>query len=254
MPDSVKKLYRESSIKKVSEVIREISGINDRLSHLEQPDAIRALSSIKNPSFTVGPAAGGIHDYTENVASDQVIPTWAPGETGDVTQSTGPLFSNVMYNLFKSEKNLNIIFSVKEYGSFFMWTIFVQPYIFTYAGNNIVKIYDTSYNPKQIASTFTYQPNDKCKIFIDTYNLKLYVYVNDVQVAELTIPDENTKYGNYYHEYDAMYNNTYWGNSVRFDPIFPSMQLNVHQTGSATNGRGCTINYFRIMLEDWDNA
>lgn len=47
------KLYEESSVKRVSQVIRSITGTNQKYSHMQQPDAIRALRTKLHPLFRI---------------------------------------------------------------------------------------------------------------------------------------------------------------------------------------------------------
>lgn len=215
-------LYEESSVRKVSQAIRTISGVTRKFSHKQQPDAIRDIvGKVFSPTFTIGKAAGGIGFWG---SSGGFRYTLQPGDG-----SNGPILTNFLYTLRNNEKNAKIIFSIKRIPN-------VEDYAFAvHIGNIDIRCRNDAAVITVGQYSTTYNDGDECSIFIDSNNMTVSIFINEnTFVEDLPITDT---YFNHASSLDTSRN-------IAF--LFPCSD------GPGLQYKCCDLNYFRITMEDWE--
>lgn len=197
----------------------------------------------KKPLFTIGSAAGGVHELARHI-------TWRPGNYSPNRQYTGPFISNMLYNLMNSGQNLNILFNVQQYdgNTPLYWCVFIYPYVIE-CTETTVKV--NEYDDTTTVATFTYNNEDDARFYIDSQYKVLKIYINDIKITEFELPDAAFEYAKEYSiSYPAELG--FYGQCVRFDLIFPSKvsQINLSYSDPETY-HGCKINHFSLEAEDW---
>lgn len=245
-------LYEESSIRRISQAIRAINGSKNKYSHRQQPDAIRSLKNDLFPTFMFGPAGlnSGCEDWNSYWGSS----------AGRMT------FPNILYNAHNNEQNVVIIGS-------FDFTLYnnvnFMNFIFQFFGNGsqsypdspsiIIQCYTKKdetigdnvsvkwSNSNSNLFTFQYDPGDELKLIIDTNNNILYVYVNDLLIGNVNF-SQNTYVYNIVERYaqDELYSPMSGQFQISAGP------LSNNGTDQTNTHRRSKINYFRIVLEDWE--
>jgi len=218
-------LYEESSVRRVSQAIRVITGTTQKFSHVTQPEAIRNLRNNFFPTFSLGKAAGGIGFWNTDQSIHYNL------QSGD--GSNGPIFTNFLYSLRENEKNANIIFSFKRLPDTTSLAFVIKIGDVTIkcgnAPTDAISINDGQYYG-------SYADGDECRIIIDSYHKTLSVTINDVVIAE------NLSIG------DTYFNHT---TSIDYSRNI-GLQFPTFANGYGTQQKRCDLYYLRITTEDWE--
>lgn len=236
-------LYEESSIRRVSQAIRTISGTKTKFSHRQQPQAIRDLYSSVHPSFTIGKALGGLTPNNHGTSY------WG-------LNNNGPYFKNLIYSAYQNEKNIEIIFCVgkSKKSDSLNYVIHVNPYYISpnHIGTPGLAIGTDWVNHNSISTVlenFVYEDFDEVKIILDTYNRLIKIYINDVLMTD------SYSISNDAFSYNSADIGFYENGNSNFWLSFPAYTGDISNPGGGlqpSNFSGCDIKYFRLSMEDWE--